>query len=617
MGLILRLATQSLKSRVLTTWLTITSIALSVTLLVGIEHLRAGVRESFAGTISGTDLIVGARGGTLQVLLSTVFGIGTPAGSVSMKTFERWRAHPAVKWAVPYTLGDSHRGFRVVGTTTDFFERYRFRKTGTVVFQQGRAPTGPDEVAIGSDVAEKLKYALNAPVTVTHGMMDIGTSNHETHPFHVVGIIARTFTPIDRSVYMTLDGVEGMHEEEQGRIARPVPSPSAAEEPKSRKGAGEPKGRTTEVQPKGRITELQPKGQITELQPKGRITEVQPKGRTRTAKPTSPATEAEKPLQQTANASAPPLMPGASPPPNVAAIARAQQSAANATAPPVMPGASPPPSIAAAAGAQQTANAKAPPVMPGASPPPVVAAAAGAQQAANAPPIMPGASTPPVMPGATPPATKVIKQPAPIAFVSLSAPPKHGEAGHDHGDDQITAFFVGTKNRFEALMLQREMNTDFTEPLTAVIPGVALAELFNSIGSAEVGLRVVALFAVAIGLTGMLVALYSSLDARRREMAILRSVGAGPGTIVSLLVIESGLLALLGCVIGVGLVYLGLVLGQGPIEQRFGLHLSIGAMKSAEYNYLALILGAGVLVGFVPAWKAYRTSLADGLSPRA
>ncbi|MEP6836045.1 MAG: FtsX-like permease family protein, partial [Gemmatimonas sp.] len=233
----------------------------------------------------------------------------------------------------------------------------------------------------------------------------------------------------------------------------------------------------------------------------------------------------------------------------------------------------------------------------------------------SAPPVMPGASPPLVMPGATPPVMKAVKQPTtPVA--AAAAAPRHGEVGHDHGDDQITAFFVGTKNRFEALMLQREMNTDFTEPLTAVIPGVALAELFNSIGSAEVGLRVVALFAVAIGLTGMLVALYSSLDARRREMAILRSVGAGPGTIVSLLVIESGLLAFLGCVIGVGLVYLGLVLGQGPIEQRFGLHLSIGAMKAAEYNYLAIILGAGILVGFVPAWKAYRTSLSDGLSPR-
>jgi len=658
MGLILRLAMQSLKSRVLTTWLTITSIALSVTLLVGIEHLRAGVRESFAGTISGTDLIVGARGGSLQVLLSTVFGIGTPAGSVSMKTFERWKAHPAVKWAVPYTLGDSHRGFRVVGTTTDFFERYRFRKTGTVVFVQGRAPTGDDEVAIGSDVEEKLQYALNAPVVVTHGMQDIGTSNHETHPFHVVGILARTFTPIDRSVYMTLGGVEGMHEVEQGRMpaASASPATAAAKEPNGPTGADKPNGQTGPLQPNSRTKELQSNGRTKELQPNSRTKELQPNSRTKelqsNSRKTATAAETPSAAQQAANAGAPPVMPGASPPPNVATAASAQQSAANASAPPVMPGASLPPNVAAAAGArqaanskappvmpgaspspnvaavvssQQAANAKAPPLMPGASPPPNVAAAASAQQAANssAPLVMPGASAPQVMPGATPPVmpgaaqpvTKSIKQPQATTVMPVG-PPAHGEAGHDHGDDQITAFFVGTKNRFEALMLQREMNTDFTEPLTAVIPGVALAELFNSIGSAEVGLRVVALFAVAIGLTGMLVALYSSLDARRREMAILRSVGAGPGTIVSLLVIESGLLAFLGCAIGVGFVYLGLVLGQGPIEQRFGLHLSIGAMKAAEYNYLAIILGAGVLVGFVPAWKAYRTSLSDGLSPR-
>lgn len=587
MNLILRLAFKSLRSRVLTTWLTITSIALSVTLLVGIEHLRAGVRESFAGTISGTDLIVGARGGSLQVLLSTVFGIGSPAGSVSMKTFERWKAHPAVKWAVPYTLGDSHRGFRVVGTTTDFFERYRFRKTGTVTFVQGRAPAADNEVAIGADVEEKLKYALNAPVVVTHGLMDIGTSNHESHPFHVVGILARTFTPIDRSVYMTLEGVEDMHEVEQGRITPTVATPEAATPAAPVKTAPAKKANVPAAMPGANP-------------------------------PVSAA-------QKSANASAPPVMPGAEPPASVAAAATsAQQNAANKSAPPVMPGAEPPPSVAAAASSaqQSAANKSAPPVMPGAEPPPAAAAAAtNAQKAANdsAPPVMPGASAPLVMPGATPPkavAAPTAKAPAPN-FVKQAEPAAHGEPGHSHGDDQITAFFVGTKNRFEALMLQREMNTDFTETLTAVIPGVALAELFNSIGSAEVGLRVVALFAVAIGLTGMLVALYSSLDARRREMAILRSVGAGPGTIVALLVIESGLLAFLGCLIGVGLVYLGLVLGQGPIEQRFGLHLSIGAMKAAEYNYLALILGAGILVGFVPAWKAYRTSLADGLSPRS
>jgi putative ABC transport system permease protein len=200
------------------------------------------------------------------------------------------------------------------------------------------------------------------------------------------------------------------------------------------------------------------------------------------------------------------------------------------------------------------------------------------------------------MPGATPPATS--------AFGA-------------NDDRAITSFFVGTKNRFEALMLQREMNTDLREPLTAVIPGVALGELWQNIGSAEVGLRVVAGFAVAIGLVGMLVSLYSSLDSRRREMAILRSVGAGPGTIVSLLVLESALLALLGCLIGVGLVYLGLALGQGPIEARFGLHLAMRALGTREWIYLATVLVAGVAIGFVPAYKAYRTSLVDGLSPRA
>jgi putative ABC transport system permease protein len=259
-----------------------------------------------------------------------------------------------------------------------------------------------------------------------------------------------------------------------------------------------------------------------------------------------------------------------------------------------------------------------PMVMPGAEPPP------------GTPLVMPGAEPPPgtpmVMPGAEPPPSALpevkaaaVEQRAAEPAVSEPAAtePAATEPAHDHGDDQITAFFVGTKNRFEALMLQREMNTDLEEPLTAVIPGVALGELWQNIGSAEVGLRVIAIFAVAIGLTGMLVALYSSLEARRREMAILRAVGAGPRMIISLLVLESGLLALLGCIIGVAAVYLGLFMAQGPIEQRFGLHLALHPLRATEWTYLAVVMVAGVVIGFVPAWKAYRTSLVDGLSPRA
>ena len=436
--LIARLAFLSLRSRLLTTSLTVASIALSVTLLVGIEHVRAGVRESFAGTIRGVDLIVGARGGSLQVLLSSVFGIGSPAGAVKLETFERWQRHPAVKWAVPYSLGDSHRGFRVVGTSEEFYRRYRFRNDGQIEFAQGRAAKSDKEVVIGSEVADRLRYKMGSPIVVVHGLVDIGTSSHEAHPFQVVGILGRTFTPIDRTVYVTLDGIEAMHDDG------------------------------------------------------------------------GPATAVNAPVLS---------MPGATPPPGT-------------------------------------------------------------------PLVMPGAGPPSVAPTVTQP-------------------------------QQLTAFFVGTKNRFESLMLQREMNTDLTEPLTAVIPGVALGELWKNIGSAEVGLQVVAIFAVAIGLTGMLVALYSSLEARRREMAIFRAIGAGPRTIVALLVLESTLLSLLGCVIGVVLVYTGLLLGQQPLEQRFGLHLAIRPLGSTEWLYLAVVLLSGVIIGFVPAIKAYRTSLVDGLSPRA
>lgn len=554
--LIPRLALKSLRSRLLTTSLTVASIALSVTLLVGIETVRAGVRESFAGTIRGVDLIVGARGGTLQVLLSTVFGIGSPAGSVKLSTMERWKAHPAVKWAVPYSLGDSHRGFRVVGTTEEFYQRYRFRKDGKIVFAQGRAARADTEVVIGSEVAERLKYQIGTPVVVVHGLRDIGTSSHEAHPFHVVGILARTFTPIDRAVYVTLEGIEAMHDEGGGTataVGAQLPTAVGAQLPTA-----------VGAQPRTAV------GAQAKADRAARIREANKKRAAVMAPPPG----------------VPAAMPGASPPPGT---------------PMVMPGAEPSPGT--------------PLVMPGASPPP------------GTPLVMPGAEPSPAVvkqiEEAASAATRAARAPsakatdAPRSGASSASAPSTDQAVHDHGNDQVTAFLVGTKNRFEALMLQREMNTDLLEPLTAIIPGVALGELWQNIGSAEVGLRVVAIFAVAIGLTGMLVSLYSSLEARRREMAILRAIGAGPRTIIALLVLESGLLALLGCVIGVAFVYGGLALAQQPIEQRFGLHLALRPLGSTEWTYLAVVMSAGILIGFVPAWKAYRTSLVDGLSPRA
>jgi putative ABC transport system permease protein len=418
--LLLSLAWQSLKNRRVTTALTVISIALSVALLLGVEALRVSARESFSSTISGTDLIVGARGGGLQLLLYTVFRMGTATNNVRWDSYEEWSKHPAVQWTIPYSLGDSHRGFRVVGTNENFYKHYRFRKTRKVEFASGRAPAEFHEVALGSDVAAKLGYTVGTKVTLTHGIGAAGIMDHDDKPFTVVGLLARTATPIDRSLYITLEGMSAIHVGWQG----------------------------------------------------------------------------------------------------------------------------------------------------------------------GAPPE----------PGEETPATKLTKD--------------------DLKPEAITAFLLRAKSRIDTLRIQRDVNNYLPEPLMAIIPGVAMGELWSTVKYAEVALEIVGGFVVLVGLLGMLVAIYTTLNERRREMAILRALGTGPLKILALFLIESLLLASSGCLLGVGLMYAGIASLQGVVEQQFGLYLRWQGFQPEHGIYLGLVLGASVLIGLVPAWRAYRNTLADGLSLR-
>lgn len=416
--LLLNLAYKSLRNRRLTTGLTVFSIALSVGLLIGVEQVRNGVRESFSNTISQTDLIVGPRSGSIQLLLYSVFGMGSPISNIRYETYQKYGQHPAVDWTVPYSLGDSHRGFRVIGTTADFFQRYRYRRDRSIEFQQGGPPEGVFDVVLGHDVAEQLQYRLGDPVAVTHGIAE-GFLKHDDKPFKVVGILDKTATPVDRALYILLQGMSAIHIDWKD----------------------------------------------------------------------------------------------------------------------------------------------------------------------GAPP-MPGQATP------------------------------AAEIGMDVPIEQITAFFLGAKSRIDTLRLQREINTNEEEPLLAIIPGVALGELWRGIGYAEDGLKIITFFVVAVGLMGMLVSVYTSLNERRREMAILRAVGSGPSRVVSLLVLESGLLSLAGCILGTGLIYMGLFIAQPMVERHFGLYVPIQALSWLEYTYLAAVVAAGFAIGLAPALKAYRNTLADGLSVR-
>lgn len=437
--LTLRLALRSLANRRLTTVLTICSIALSVALLVGVENVRRGIRESFAGTIRGTDLIVGARGGGQQLLLSSIFGLGSASGTMTWETYQRWATHPAVKWTIPMSLGDSYYGYRVVGTTEAFMEHYRFRNDGRPTIAVGAFVASDRDVVLGSEVAERRRLSVGDEIALTHGLRGTGIMDHEEHPFRVSGILAPSYTPIDRSLYTSLEGIEAMH-------------------------AGWESG----IPPMSALPSL--------------------------------------------------VMPGADAP------------AADAT-------------------------------------------------------------------------------PAPAAPVAATT-------DHDAHDHQLTAFLLGTKNRFESLRLQREINTDITEPLTAILPAVSLTELWHSIGYAEDGARIITAAVLLVGLMGMLVSLYSTLEERRREMAILRSLGAGPRRIASLLVFESGVLSVVGALVGVGLTYLVLIVGGGMAERHFGISIPVTPPGRLEWAYLGGVVVAGVLVGLVPAWRAYRSALQDGLAIR-
>lgn len=443
---LLSLAWKSLTNRLLATSLTFASIALSVALLLGIENVRSGMRESFSNTISRTDLIVGARGGSMQLLLYSVFGIGSPTSNLSWDTYREFVDHPAVAWTIPISLGDSHRGFRVIGTDSSFYEHYRYGGGRAIEFARGTTPADDHGLVLGRQVADELGYDVGDDVVITHGLYGTGIMDHDEQPFRVTGVLERTFTPVDRALYVTLQGIDAVHE---GFMSDPFAAPG---------GAGGPGGRA---------------------------------------------------------------------PPNFAA----------------------PPSFA--------------------------------------------------------------EPPDP------AEPPYEQDQHADDGTpEQITAFFLGARSRIATLQLQREINTYEAEPIMAILPGVALAEMWRGVGYAEDALLIVTVFVVIVGLIGMLLSLYSALEARRREMAILRAVGAGAPRIFTLLVLESGLLGLAGALGGVALVYALLALLQGVIESTFGLHLPVQPPTRTAYLYLVAVVAASFLIGLVPAIKAYRNSLADGLTVR-
>lgn len=413
------LALKSAWNRRHTLSLILVAVALSTLLLLGVDRARTSARQSFAQTVSATDLIVGARTGAVQLLLYSVFRLGDATNDVSWKSYQAIASHPEVAWTIPISLGDSHRGFPLLGTTPDYFEYFRYGSRQPLQFAQGRRFDGLFEAVIGAQVAKKLGYRIGDRLVINHGAAGTSQMSHTDKPFTVAGILADTGTPVDRTVHVSLAAIEAIHLDWSG--GAPIPGVSIPEQYVTR----------------------------FDLTPKS-----------------------------------------------------------------------------------------------------------------------------------------------------------------------ITAAFVGLKSRAAVFRVQRYVNEFKPEPLTAALPGVALDQLWDVMNVAEQALLFTAAMVVAVSLAGLVAVLLAGLGERRRELAILRSVGAGPRQILLLILSESLLVTLAACVAGLLALDVLTWVSSSWIRSHYGLTLSNEPVSANELMLLAAILAAAAIASTIPALKAYRQTLADGLTPR-
>ena len=210
MRAVLLLAMKSAWARRLTLGIAVVAIALAAALLVAVERVRHDARQSFTQAISGVDLVVGARTGGVQLMLYAVFHSGASSNNIRYESYANITNHPAVAWSVPISLGDGHRGFPVIGTTPAYFTHFRYADAQPLVFANGRPFAQVFEAVLGSDVARTLGYRDGERITLTHGLSELGPE-HGDKPFTVVGVLAPTGTPVDRSVHVSLEAISAIH----------------------------------------------------------------------------------------------------------------------------------------------------------------------------------------------------------------------------------------------------------------------------------------------------------------------------------------------------------------------------------------------------------------------
>jgi putative ABC transport system permease protein len=455
--MLFNLAKQSLLSRKTSVLITVVALTISFAMLFAVEHIRTQAKQSFQRTVSGVDLIVAARSSQINVLLSSVFGVGANANGITLDTYSKWASDKRVAWTIPMALGDSHKGFAVVGTDNRYFEHYRYANKRSLDFIEGDKLAFAYDIVIGADVAETLRYRKGDSITLSHGLGEVSFSHHHDFPFYISGVIAKTGTPVDRSLYVHLSALENIH-------VKPHASAFSA--------------------------------------------------LSRTQTPTS--------------------------------IESKQYS-------------------------------------------------------------------------------------------NDHVEDKHDEHGHDdheghehdHSDDhhhakrkqaprstqsidslpqatQISSFMLGLNSRIGVLTMQRDINQDKTEALSAIIPGVALAELWNLLGSVENLLLLISSLMLISALFGLATMMLASLRERSAEFAVLRIMGAQPRFIFSLIQLEVLSIVLLSQVVAMALLNTTLWLLGDWLSSEFSISLTGSIFNTQMVLVVLLTLLASFTLGLLPAMQAYR-----------
>lgn len=227
-----RMAWRYLWGRALVTALTLTGIALGAALIASVLTLR---RESEAGFLreSGQfDLVTGAKGSPLQLVLSSVYHLDLPTGNIPYSRFEALRADSRMACAIPLGLGDNYRGYRIVGTEAGLFDLPDRQDLARKLFvlSEGRLFEGDFEAVVGAQVANQTGLKVGDRFSGAHGLVATpGSSEHREFPYRVVGILARSGGSSDRAIYVTLGSVWQIHDKESAMHRRSVGvAPAAA-----------------------------------------------------------------------------------------------------------------------------------------------------------------------------------------------------------------------------------------------------------------------------------------------------------------------------------------------------------------------------------------------------